>query len=426
MKILLLSILNSVLFIHQSIDAQNQFDPLLLEHANSSSIDWYKYDLPRNIPSVNDKNTISVCPIETEEEKMNLEIISQSYSQAKYCLYEKNFNQYEPKLCTEQPKPWLKFVEENEHQCGTLEKYKSYDIGFYFCGKSTSLTGLRGVQNDHLKIKWFENILKRRKQCETTVPFFFDIYRLCIDVSNAKAWKTIHEIQTPVMFTEDEEKLQLETGNDLEIGTDAILFEENTFVNLKQKYDEQDEASEKMIPTFMVPKEHVALRAWRYTVNHFINVAPLWYKLEKLMTAINQGLKKIALKLHTNTSPVRIYTTVIDSIEEEATRDIKNNPAQFSNNVWYKFIIESRTQTAAFVVLHNTPNSPPVKKICLKEMPCNLKNWYEKDHNDDEDISNEIFEYAYCCHPSQPQVRKLFEEVEEYLIDGPLNLDAFF
>ncbi|XP_065216232.1 uncharacterized protein LOC135842611 [Planococcus citri] len=229
---------------------------------------------------------------------------------------------------------------------------------------------------------------------------------------------------TPKMFTDDEEKLKRESEGDTDISTDPIRFEADTFIAFKQKFHAQNEESYKMTENFMVPREHVALKVWRNAVNHFINVAPLWDNLKKLMITVDQAIKKIAQQLDTIGQQLTVYNKAIDSKEVDDTLIQVNG--QFSSTVWYKFLYEYKSHTAAFIVLHNTPNSPPEVKACETEMICDVKKWREKNNDDDadEDISAEIFKYVYCCNPSSEEVEKIFHQ--SYEIKGPLNLDEFF
>ncbi|XP_065216240.1 uncharacterized protein LOC135842623 [Planococcus citri] len=418
MKIFLISILNWISFFrHATVDAQNQFEPFILlkSERNSQEIST------ESIPSLSNENIITLCPPETEDDKRNLDTISTTYPFAKYSLYQKTFDQDQPKHCTEQIKPWL---EHNENLCGTSSDHKVYLMGFYHCGSVVHhLKEFRKKKTKQHLIAKFRSFMGLKRPGRDLLKFFFPIYQICIDTSNEKIIWTKHTIRTPAMFADSEEKLQRETGGDIEISTDPFQFQANTFTDLKQKLFDMQDKSDKMVVNFLVPNEHVALRVWRNAVNHYINVAPLWEKLEKLMTAINQGIRKIALKLHSNELKLVIRTGVVNSIGDEQLTQVND---QFQNNIWYKILQVEHNLTGALVVLHNTPNSPPQKKICETEMPCNLKMWYEKKDDDDEDISDEIFDYAYCCNARSHEVEKLFKIKIPYIIPAPLILDDFF
>ncbi|XP_065216222.1 uncharacterized protein LOC135842603 [Planococcus citri] len=413
-----------ILFKSVSVDGQNQFHPFLL---------YFFYDAPLfrfpldKIPSTSDANIITLCPPETEEDKRNFYTISKTFLQAKYCLFRKDFFPIdEPKFCREQPKPWLELELLNnidEQLCGTSPKHKQFRIGFYFCGPSELLIDFRKKPDEPSLVAKFRSILEYLALGRRVLPQFHKIYNLCIDTTNGKTFWTKHNIMTPAMFTDNEEKLQQESGGDTEISTDPIRFEANTFINLKQKFLSQNEESFKMTENFMVPREHVALRVWRNAVNHFINVAPLWDKLEKLMISVNQAIKKIALQLTKNKQKLTVYTRAIDSNDGDETTSQVNG--QFSNSMWYKLLREDISETATLIVLHNTPNSPPEEKKCETKMACDFKNWYKKNADDgDEGIPDEVFEYVYCCNPTPPEILKLFGL--DLTITGPLNLDSVF
>ncbi|XP_065216208.1 uncharacterized protein LOC135842596 [Planococcus citri] len=408
-----------ILFQSVSIDAQNQFHPLVIHfRQNDPAI----YHLPLDkIPSINDSSIRRLCPAETDEDKQNLDTLSATFPQVKYCLFRKRT----PDLCTEQPKPWLELQQQyadDEISCGTLPEHKEFRIGFYFCGYLMLLDDFREKPNKADLVARFQQVLDKRDSGDTVLPKLYDIYNLCIDTSNGKTIWTKHEIMTPAIFTDDEEKLHRELGEDTETSTDPMRFGADTFTNFKKKFHAQNEELFKMTENFMVPREHVAMRVWRNTVNHFINVAPLWDKLEKLMIAVNQAIKKIALQLYANGQKLTIYTKAIDFKDEDG-KIIQVN-SQFSSTVWYKLLYEKTSNTAALIVLHNTPDSPPKSKECETEMACDKNNWYEKKQDDDEGISDEVFEYVYCCNPTTSEVLKLFNF--ELLIKGPLNLDDFF
>ncbi|XP_065216188.1 uncharacterized protein LOC135842587 [Planococcus citri] len=413
-----------VLFKSVSVDAQNQFHPFLLHFVSGSFPNSYRIPLDK-IPSTNDPNMRIFCPAETDQDKSNLNILSATFPQAKYCLFWKKVPSDQPKYCTEQPKPWLTSQSQHtkdEGECGTSPEHRRFGIGFYVFGTWKHLEDFQKKPDQPHLVARFQKVLEVHASGRSEFPQFHKIYDLCIDTSNGKTIWTKHDIMTPNMFTDDEEKLQRESGGDTEISTDPILFEANTFINLKQKFLSQNEESIKMTENFMVPREHVALRVWRNAVNHYINVAPLWDNLKKLMITVNQAIKKIGLHLEANGQWLTIYNKAIDSKNEDGTTIQVNS--QFSSTVWYKLLYDKTSYVAALIVLHNTPDTPPKIKECKIEMACDVKKWYEKKQDDVEGISDEVFEYVYCCNPTTSEVLKLFNF--KHFIKGPLNLDDFF
>ncbi|XP_065202734.1 uncharacterized protein LOC135833051 [Planococcus citri] len=412
-----------ILYKSVSVDAQNQFHPFLLHYSHTTS---YHFPLDK-IPSISDANMRPFCPAETDQDKSNLNTLSATFPLAKYCLFWKRIpRNQQPEHCTAQPKPGLELqysgINFERSTCGPSPAHKQYGIGFYFCGKSKLLEDFREKPNKPDLVARFQQVLDLNASGLNVFPQFHKLYDLCIDTSNGKTIWTKHDIMTPGMFTDNEEKLQRESGGDTEIITDPILFEANTFTNLKQKFHAQNEESFKMTESFMVPREHMALRVWRNAVNHFINVAPLWDNLKKLMITVNQAIKKIALQLHTNGQKLTIYTKAIDfKDKDQATIQVNS---QFSSTVWYKLLYDEISKTAALIVLHNTPDMPPKIKVCEIEMTCDVKKWYEKKQDDEEGISDEVFEYVYCCYPTASETLKLFDFGR--LISGPLNIDDFF
>ena len=175
-----------------------------------------------------------------------------------------------------------------------------------------------------------------------------------------------------------------------------------------------------MLPYPLVPAQHFDIPEFQETTNHFINIAPLWEKLIPLMTAIDQGIRKAALKIlktakFKSNERLLITTTVMkfqkpkDPNEKLYKRLLKWMTFNtFEPNIWYKYVENKTKNQGVMIYIHNTPGEKIVKK-CLYEMEikCNFIEWADSKELWEPTASVYVY-HAYCCKVTPQDINEIF------------------
>ncbi|XP_065203518.1 uncharacterized protein LOC135833684 [Planococcus citri] len=406
-----LLIVNFFAFIYSAVhtDAQGMESETFVLNVNVDAHPDNYLQLPLTyIPTLQDQNVIRACPAEKGQDQTNLSEISKKqnmFYEYEYCLFRKPFGEGHSKICTEEVRPLLRAEidgrTEEIKSCGFSKKHKLYSFGFYYCGEPGRLTQL-----ENRKIKKHPLLF----ELDTA---FFPIYQLCVDTSTRMAVWTKHSIMTPVIFKlYNEERLKQEEEENPTISTAALLFNGKTYESKAKLYDKQNDPKKpKMIRNLMVPRQHIAVKMWKKTINHYIIIAPLWDQLQLLMTEIDSVIKKLALILHSKNQLLTVYTKVVDSSTSSMIWGTR------ISNTWYKLLHEKKNNSATLIIVQNTPDKPPSKeiKLCDTRKQGDMRSWLPN-------VPEDTLRYAVSCIPSTEEIKKLFNVYLDF--EGDLNIDT--
>lgn len=179
-------------------------------------------------------------------------------------------------------------------------------------------------------------------------------------------------------------------------------------------------SSSKKVPQPMVPGHHFTTRMWKKATNHFINMASLSNHLIHLMTIINEGLKKAALKISQQDSTSQkqelVVYTAVKGLPGYFDGIFKND--SFKASIWYIFVYNSATKQGVMIYVHSTLSSQ-IEKKCLEknEIKCAFSAWSTS--MDPMTVMMSIdLQYVYCCKVTSADTEEIFQkrfEIEKHL-----------